>query len=175
MGLLDIFAPKTEIPSIQSILPDIAKKEIMNGRLPILNTNKLFLKPGELCHYVDKAIYEKKVVRKRSVRKNAGFSTKGFVKGSRLHFGGGITDQADNVEYQIFRGILYITNQRLILQSEGEGFDLKLDNLVAITPYINCVEVQFSRAQYRFFVPDGNIVHMVLQLVKQGETSWMDS
>lgn len=60
MGLLDAFRqPKT--PIVQTILPVAAQQEIMCGRLPILNTNKIFLKNGEKCHYVDKAIYEKKL------------------------------------------------------------------------------------------------------------------
>ena len=44
MGLLDVFNPQPKAPTIISILPDAAKQEIMRGRLPILNTNKLFLK-----------------------------------------------------------------------------------------------------------------------------------
>ena len=69
MGLLDIFKPP-QAPSVQSILPQVAVNEIMNGRLPILNTDKIFLKGGEKCHYIDKAIYEKKFVKKRYVRRN---------------------------------------------------------------------------------------------------------
>ena len=63
MGFLDLFKPR--VPTVQSILPDAAVQEIMRGRLPILNTNKVFLKGGERCHYIDKAIYEKKTVKKR--------------------------------------------------------------------------------------------------------------
>ena len=77
MGFFDLFRqPKT--PMVTSILPDIAKKEIMRGRLPILNTNKIFLKNGEQCHYIDKAIYEKKTVKKRYVRRNNGYSMPGL-------------------------------------------------------------------------------------------------
>ena len=58
MGLLDLFKPQSKTPMVQSILPDAAVQEILRGRLPILNTNKIFLKSGEVCHYIDKAIYE---------------------------------------------------------------------------------------------------------------------
>ena len=58
MGFLDIFRqPKT--PMVTTILPDAARQEILRGRLPILRTNKIFLKSGEQCHYFDKAIYKK--------------------------------------------------------------------------------------------------------------------
>ena len=47
MGLLDLFKPQSKTPMVQSILPDAAVQEILRGRLPILNTNKIFLKSGE--------------------------------------------------------------------------------------------------------------------------------
>ena len=72
MGLLDLFKPQPKMPMIQSILPAAAVQEILRGRLPILNTNKIFLKSGEQCHYIDKAIYEKKDVYKRQAPGTAG-------------------------------------------------------------------------------------------------------
>ena len=164
MGLLDLFKPR--IPTVQSILPDAAVQEIMRGRLPILNTNTIFLKNGETCHYIDKAIYEKRTVRKRYVRRSTGYSTPGWFKGTRVNFGRGTTDQQDNVTYQQLRGILYITNKRIIFQGEQDGFDIKTDDLVAITPYNNCVELQTSKTHYKIFVPNGNVTQAVLQLIR---------
>lgn len=166
MGLFDLFKPQPETPMVQSILPNAAVQEIMCGRLPILNTNKIFLKSGERCHYIDKAIYEKKNIHKRYVRYNSNYSTPGFFKGTRINFGGGTTDQVDNITYQTLRGILYITNRRIIFQGEQEGFDMKVNDLVAITPYSNCVELQTSKAHYKIFVPNGNVTQAVLQLVR---------
>ena len=57
MGLLaDIFGTGNKVPTIISILPVAAKQEIEAGRLPILNTDQLFLKKGEKIHFIDKAI-----------------------------------------------------------------------------------------------------------------------
>ena len=165
MGFFDLFQqPKT--PMITSILPDIAKKEIMRGRLPILNTNKIFLKNGEQCHYIDKAIYEKKTVKKRYVRRNNGYSMPGLFKGTRVHIGGGNTDVVDNVQYDTFKGILYITNKRIIFVGDANGFDKRIDDLIAITPYRNGVELQFNKESVKLFVPDGSIPHAVLQHVR---------
>lgn len=75
-------------------------------------------------------------------------------------------DQVDNVTYQTLRGVLYITNRRIIFQGEQEGFDLKVDDLIAITPYSNCVELQTSKAHYKIFVPNGNVAHTVLRLIR---------
>ena len=64
MGVWDLlFGNKNKIPTVTSILPDAARQEILAGRLPILNTDKLFLKKGEKIHYIDKAVNmeEKKV------------------------------------------------------------------------------------------------------------------
>lgn len=166
MGFLDLFKPQAQTPMVQTILPDLARQEIMRGRLPVLNTNKIFLKGGEQCHYIDKAIYEKKTVRKRYVRRNNGYSMPGLFKGTRINMGGGKTDVVDNVQYETFRGILYITNKRIIFVGESNGFDKKIEELVAVTPYSNCIEMQFSKDTYKLFVPDGNIAHMVLQIIK---------
>lgn len=56
MGLLDAIFGNNQPPKINSILPTAAKNEIRAGRLPILNTDSLFLKRGEKIHYIDKAI-----------------------------------------------------------------------------------------------------------------------
>ena len=165
MGFLDLFKPKA--PMVQSILPQVAVDEILHGRLPILNTDKIFLKGGEHCHYIDKAIYEKRSVQKRYVRRNHGTSYPGiFFKSVRHNFGGGTTDVVDNVQYSTYRGILYITNRRMIFVGEQGGFDKKLDELIAITPYSNCVELQTSKETYKIFVPNGTVVHAVLQMVR---------
>lgn len=165
MGLFDFLKPK--VPVIHSILPDIAVQEIVHGRLPILKTNKLFLKAGETCHYIDKALYEKQIVKNRYVRRSHGFSYSGiFFKDTRHHFGNGTTDVVDNVYYESFKGILYITNQRMIFQGERRtGFEINITDLTAIQPYGNCVELQCRKECYKIFVPDGNITHTVLKLI----------
>lgn len=165
MGFLDLFR-QPQTPIVQSILPDVAKQEILRGRLPILNTNKIFLKNGEQCHYIDKAIYEKKTVRKRYVRRNTGYSVPGLFKGTRINMGGGKTDVVDNVQYDTFRGILYLTNKRIIFVGDANGFDKKIDDLIAVTPYSNCIEMQFPKETLKLFVPDGNITHMALQIIR---------
>ena len=165
MGFLDLFRkPKT--PTVGTILPDAAKQEIRAGRLPILRSSKVFLKANETCHYIDKAIYEKKTVRKRYVRRNFGYSMPGLFKGTRIHLGDGETDVVDNVSYEMLRGVLFITNRRVIFLGDRNGFEKSLDDLLSTTPWGNCIELQFSKETYRIFVPDGTLVDRVLHLVK---------
>ena len=167
MGFLDMFGSNTPAtPTVHTILPEAARQEILAGRLPILRTDTIFLKNGEQCHYVDKAIYEKKVVKKRYVRRNHGMSFKGVIFSDVRHYvGGGNTDVVDNVQYETYRGILYITNKRIIFVSEGNGFDKKIDDLVALTPWANGADFQFSKTSYRLFLPDGAVVNAVLRLI----------
>ena len=167
MGFLDIFKSQTPTSvSVTSILPDLARQEILKGNLPVLNTDNLFLKPGEQCHYIDKAIYEKRKVQKRYVRSGNGYSFPGLFKGTRVKAWGGHTDVVDNVQYEALRGILYITNKRIIFVGESEGFDKKVDDLIALTPYYNCVELQFSKDNYILFVPYCNVTNAELQQIR---------
>ena len=76
------FLPTT--PTVPSVLPEAARQQILRGQLPTLEPSNLFLKQGELCHYVDRAIYEKRTVSKKRIRNNAGYSMPGTFKGTRV-------------------------------------------------------------------------------------------
>ena len=166
MGVFDFFNSFSRTPSIQSVLPDVAKQQIMSGTLPKLKPSNLFLKRTETCHYADRAIYEKRIVGKQRVRKNNGYSVPGLFKGTRIHVGRGNTETFDTVKYENIKGILYVTDRRIIFVGGHEGFDRKIDELIAITPYTNCIEFQFSKETYKIFVPDGSIIHQVLRLLQ---------
>ena len=166
MGILDILQPKASTPVVNSILPDVAKQEILSGRLPVLNTNKIFLKAKEQCHYIEKAVYEKKIIHKSYKRKNTGYSVPGLFKGTRVHMGGSNTDVVENAEYQLINGLLFITNKRIIFVGKSEGFDKTISSLIAITPYANCIDLQFSKENLKIFLPDGNIANAVFQQLR---------
>ena len=166
MGFFDLFKQQPQIPQVVSMLPSIVKKELANGRLPILKTSKVFLNQNEYCYYLDNCIYEKRVVRKKYVRHGGSYSIPGLFKGTRMHVGGGQTDVEDNIKYEQINGMLCITNNRIIFISDYDGFEKNISKLTAITPYSNCVKIQFEKDTYTFFIPDGNIVNRVLQLIK---------
>lgn len=165
MGILDLFNPQSTTPTVPSVLPGVAKQQILSGQLPILNPNNLFLKNGETCHFADRAIYEKRTVSKKRVRKNAGYSMPGLFKGTRVHVGGGNSEYVEDIKYSTIKGVLYITNKRIIFVAGTDGFDRKTEELVAVTPYANCIEFQFSKETFKMFVPDGNLPHIVLKLI----------
>jgi hypothetical protein len=167
MGLLDLlFGRQNTLPVVTSIMPDIAKEEIISGRLPILNNNNLFLQPNEQCHYIEKAVLLKDKTQKSYVRRKAGYSIPGFFKGTRIFMGGGRTNVQEQIITEQFRGILYITNRRVVFVAQKSGFDNKLDTLTAINTYTNAIELQFGQNTLNLILPDGNIATMTLRLIK---------
>lgn len=164
MGFLDaLFGNKNKIPKIISIMPAAAKQEIWAGRLPILNTDKLFLKKGEKIHYIDKAInLEIKTVKRY---KHVGHSGPGLFEGNRYNVG--MSKPIEHTEVIQHRGILYVTNQRIVFQASEWGFDKTYKYVTAVTPYLDACEIQFGSKSYNIIVEDGNLLNEVLQLVKQ--------
>ena len=141
----------------------LTKREQESGRLPILNTDQLFLKRGEKIHFIDKAVnLEEKTVKQY---RHYGHSSPGLFKGTRWSSGQGKT--IEHTELVQHRGILYITNQRIVFQAKEWGFDKTYRYLTAITPYSNACEMQFGNKSYCLVVADGNVLYQVLQLIKQ--------
>ena len=164
MGFFDgLFGIQNKVPKIISILPLAARQEIEAGRLPILNTDKLFLKRGEKIHYIDKAInLEIKTVKQY---RHVGHSTPGLLKGNRWNVG--MANPIEHTELKSHPGILYVTNQRIVFQASEWGFDKNYRYLTAVTPYADACEIQFGNKSYNIIVADGNLLNRVLQLIKQ--------
>ncbi len=163
MGFLDNLFGVNQIPTVTTILPDAARQEILAGRLPILNTDKVFLKRGEKIHYLDKAInLEEKTVKQF---RHVGHSGPGLFKGTRYNVGQGRA--VEHTEFVQHKGILYVTNQRIIFQAKEWGFDKTYKYLTAIQPYSNACEMQFGNKTFNMIVPDGNVLYAALQQIKQ--------
>lgn len=166
MGFLDKIMERTQTPTIAvSILPEVAKQAIYNGQLPKLNTNNIFLKSDECCCYIDKTIIL--IDKTKKIYQHRGGSAPGLFKGTRVTWGSGKPIEYTETEQQ--RGILYITNKRVILQSKKEGFEKLHRYLTAIKPYSNAVELQYGKKTYSLIVPDGNLVYHVLQMINNVE------
>ncbi len=163
MGFLDKLLGVNQIPTITTILPVAAKQEIMAGRLPILNADSIFLKRGEKIHYLDKAINQEERIKK--TYRHIGHSGPGLFKGTRYNVGEG--KPIEKVEVIQHKGILYVTNQRIIFQAKDQGFDKSYRYLTAIQPYSNGCEIQFGNKTYCMIVPDGNCLYEALQQIKQ--------
>ena len=163
MGLLDIFFQNQQTQITSSILPYAAECEIKNDRLPQLNTTKIFLKKGEYCSYIDKAILNVKI--KKRVSRHRGGSAPGLLKGHRVNYGSSRSEEYTEVKQQ--KGILYITNKRVIFQAPEYAFDKLHRYLSSIEPYSNAVVLQYGQKTYELIVPNGSIVNHVLTLINQ--------
>ncbi len=166
MGLLDGLLYRKRTPEVDSMLPEAAIQAIMSGQLPILKTSRVFLNYGELCHYMDNAVYQKEKKIRVSNRTNNGYRMPGLFKGTAFYMGNGQTKSREVSEYIQIKGILFVTNQRIIFSSSDEGFVFEMAKLTALTPYTNAVEMQFSNKTYTIFVPNGNVVSNVVHYIK---------
>ncbi len=160
---MGLFGPKQQMEITDSILPAAAKNEIIASRLPQLNTDKIFLKKGEICSYIDKAILNVHV--KKKISQHIGHTSPGLFKGTRI--GTGITKPIEYEEIKQQKGILYITNKRVVFQAAQNAFDKQHKYLSAIEPFSNAVVLQYGEKTFELVVPDGSIVNHVLKLVNQ--------
>ena len=164
MGFFDALFGNNLLPTVSSILPDAAKQEIISGRLPVINTDHIFPKKGEKVHYIDKAINVE--IKKTKIYVHYGVSRPGLIlHENRVNYGRGRPIEKEENVYH--KGILYITNQRIIFQAKENGFDKTFKYLTAFVPYSNGIELQFGNKSYTILVSDGSIVNQVLQLIKQ--------
>ena len=164
MGFLDfLLGSKTpaQLPTVLTILPPAAVAEIQQGRLPQLNTSKLFLKGGEVCHYIDKAVLMKERTIKSYVRKGGSYSMPGFFRGTRIRLNRGRIDPDEQVITEQFRGVLYVTNTRVIFQAAQNGFEKPHSSLTSIAPYTNAVNLQYGSISHNLLVPDGELLNRV--------------
>lgn len=157
---MGLFGPKQQMSITDSILPVAAKNELMASRLPQLNTTKIFLKKGEVCSFIDKAILNRHV--KKKIYQRFSHSSPGLFKGTRI--GTGVTKPIEYEKVEQQKGILYITNQRVIFQATKNAFDRLHKNLTSIEPYDNAVILQYGDKTFELIVPDGSLVNHVLKL-----------
>jgi len=158
---MGLFGPKQQMEIVESILPEVAKNEIMASRLPQLNTPNIFLKNGEVCSYIDKAILNIHV--KKRMSRHVGHSAPGLFKGTRFHTG--ISKPIEYEELKQQKGILYITNKRVIFQASENAFDKQHRYLSSVAPFSNAIVLQYGEKTYELIVPDGALVNHVLKLV----------
>lgn len=160
---MGLFGPKQQMEITESLFPVAAKNEIMASRLPQLNTDKIFLKKGEYCTYIDKAILNIHV--KKRITQHIGHSSPGLFKGTRISTGRSKPIEYEETKQQ--KGILYITNKRVIFQAPQNAFDKQHRYLTSIEPYSNAVILQYGEKTYELIVPDGSIVNHVLKLINR--------
>ena len=157
MGIINMLSQQYEIKD--SILPAGAAQDLLAGKLPQINTDSIFLKQGEYCVYIDKAI--RNVEKTQKVGHYVGSSYKGLL-GNPIRYGASHKHEyQENFQY---KGILYITNKRVIFQAQEKGFERNHTKLTAIEPFDNGVRLQYGDTSFELIVADGRIVNAALKL-----------
>lgn len=151
--------PEEDPPCLKSIFPQQASRNIENGVLPVIRVDKLVLGQKEVCHYVEVAVTIKEKHRYQTVRGGGSFHFSGYS----IHHGRSESVPVAEPEYT--KGILYITNCRIIFVSKKHGFEKRLGALTAVTPYENGVGLQFGGTSHLLLLPDGRLAKMVLDLI----------
>lgn len=154
------FIPPEEPPILVSIFPPAAAQRIRSGKLPVIQADKIILESNEICHYVDVAVLL--TVKKRYRSSRAGGSYR-ISKGFTFHLGNSETVPLTEPEYT--KGILYVTNHRIIFVANWYGFDQKLKKLTAITPYSDALSLQFGGKSYALLLPDPDTANQAINLL----------
>lgn len=168
MGLLsNIFGSNNNIDeNIPPIMPSGAVDQIKRGILPTINTNQLMLTNGETCHFAERAI---RVTEKKTKHYEGGSQgvsiriTKGVTYRTGRHKGVPVED----ISYVKTKGLLYITDKRMVFVSDGQAFEKKFKTLTACVPYSNALKLQFGNTTITLMVPDGNVANIVISMISQ--------
>ncbi|MCR5836006.1 MAG: hypothetical protein K6G88_05845 [Lachnospiraceae bacterium] len=157
MGLINMITQQNSIKD--SILPEGVAQDLLSGRLPKINTDSIFLKKGEYCVYIDKAI--RNVEKTQRVSHYHGSSYKGLL-GQPVRYG--TSHNHEYLENFQYKGILYITNKRVIFQAQDKGFERPHGKLTAIETFANAIRLQYGDSSFELIVADGNVVNAALRL-----------
>ena len=148
------------IPQLQSILPAVVIAKIHGGKLPVLQSDKLILKRGELCHFVDVAAVITDRKHYQSRRRGSSVS---MARGWVIHTGS--TTSVPVITGEVTNGIFYITNKRIVFVASKHGFSHAVGSLTAITYYNNGLALQFSGKTHRVILPDAFTAKKVIDLL----------
>lgn len=157
MGLFsDLFSSENTSISenISPIMPAGAIAQINNGILPIINTDKIMLTKGEECHFAERAILVTEKVLKRYEGRSNGYSIK-LSKHVTYRVGKNKGRPVEEITEEKTKGIIYITNKRIIFLSDKNAFDKKYSVLTACMPYSNAVKLQFGTKPFTLMLTDG--------------------
>lgn len=147
-------------PTLQSILPSQAVNKIYSGQLPDIQSNKLVLKQGEKCRFVDMCALVTQ--RRYTWRWNSGTSNR-LWKGFTHHVSTGESIPQYDIEFT--KGFLYFTDKRIVFVANKHGFERKIEKLTAITDYSDGIVLQFGDKIYSVLLPNGSTAKAALDLL----------
>lgn len=170
MGLLSfLFGQGQEniLPQVQSIIPSQAENLIKSGTLPNFDTSTIMLGKDEKCHFIDRVIMVINVTKKMYKRRGGGSSIRIF-RGFTIHNMDSTTIPEEYTNTKYTKGILYVTNKRIVFVSKENAFDKKISNLTSYIPYNNAISLQFGDKVYNLLLEKPELLIMILQIINDG-------
>lgn len=139
--------------------------ELENGTIPIVYTDKLILKPDEVCHYYTNAtrlIVKNKVV---GYSGGSGGVNVRVAKGVSLRTGShkGVPIRGDVTEET--NGQLFITSERIIFMSAKNSFEITMKNIIATEYYSDGIGVQDNKTFYTLKLVASDLVLAMIRVL----------
>ena len=153
---------KKDIPTR---MPLGAIEKINDGILPIMNTSRLLLKKNEICHYIECAILITEKILRHTVGRSNGFNIR-VCKGITYRIGKfeGIPVEEKNEEQT--KGILYITNKRIVFLADNNSFDKSHGCLISIEVYNDLLKLQYKNRKIILRLHNPQFAKQILFLIK---------
>lgn len=164
MGFLDGLFGSNGDENIPAIMPDGAIDQIRRGITPNMRTDKILLSKGEICHFAERAILVTEKTKRHYEGRNNGYSIR-LTKRITYRTGKSKGVPVDDVIIEKTKGLIYVTDKRVIFVSDKNAFDKKIKSLTACVPYSNAVKLQFGSSTYTLMVPDGGALSAVISLL----------
>lgn len=168
----DLFAPNnanSNDDNIPAIMPDGAIAQIHRGILPVMKTDNIILTKGEECHFAERAILVKEKVTKRYEGRSNGVSIR-LSKHVTYRTGQNRGKPVEEVTQEKTKGLVYVTNKRIIFMADKNAFDKKYSTLTGCTPFSNAVKLQFGTKTFTLMVPDGGAIGNVITMIGNANT-----
>lgn len=129
------------------IAPGIVHDHV-NKTLPDIKRVPVLLHNGEICHYYSKVELETtKNVVVGSIGRSTGVKTR--FSNSSIYTGNSIRQNVRADVIERFKGKFFITNKRIVFQSNKNGFEIDLKKLSNVTRKFNCVILQCGKDIYK--------------------------
>lgn len=154
---------------IPAIMPAGAIDQISRGILPTMKTDNIILSSGEECHFAERAILVKEKITKRYEGRSNGVSIR-LSKHVTYRTGKNKGRPVEEVTQEKIKGLVYVTNKRIIFMADKNAFDKKYSSLTGCAPFSNAVKLQFGTKTYTLMVPDGGAIGNVITMIGNART-----
>lgn len=157
--------PENELKEkIPAIMPEGAILQINNGFIPNIKTSRILLASNEKCCFVERAVLINEKIKKHTEGRTRGVSFR-ICKGLTYKVGKYAGNPVETKIIEKTKGLIYITNKRIIFVSEKNSFEKKYNSLTASTLFNEGINLQFSNKSYKFLMPNSFVLNKVIYMI----------